>query len=168
MQREVLRRSIAMLLGVVAILTGCIDLGTGTPRSAWSRDARGQRGRDGSRFALDCEPGGTIGSLWGTDVYTDDSSICTAAVHAGLITLASGGTVEYEIQSGLSRYCGSTRNGVTSQRYGAWSGSFAFPAARGDGTNGCTASATDCVPPCAAARPASPRFQIRSGRTLRP
>src|SRR6266851_3375642 len=64
--------------------------------------------------------GGAPGNVWGTDVYTDDSSVCTAAVHAGLISLAGGGAVEIEIRSGLPGYLGSSRNGVSSSGYGAW------------------------------------------------
>lgn len=52
--------------------------------------------------------------LYGTDVYTDDSGICAAAVHAGKITFESGGTVTIETVAGQQEYKGSTRNGVTS------------------------------------------------------
>ena len=64
--------------------------------------------------------------LYGTDVYTDDSSICTAAVHAGLISFQAGGSVTIEIRQGQSSYAGSARNGVTSKGYGSWNGSFVF------------------------------------------
>ncbi|WP_346729629.1 LCCL domain-containing protein [Corallococcus exiguus] len=37
--------------------------------------------------------------MWGTDLYTDDSSVCVAAVHAGAITTA-GGTVVVTISRG--------------------------------------------------------------------
>ena len=60
------------------------------------------------------------GTVWGTDVYTHDSSVCTAAVHVGRITLASGGTVTIEMRPGQASYLGSTRNGITSNSYGAW------------------------------------------------
>ena len=61
---------------------------------------------------------------WGT--YTDDSSVCSAAVQAGLITLANGGNVTIEIQPGANSYTGSTKNGITSSDYGPWSGSNTF------------------------------------------
>ena len=64
------------------------------------------------------------GQLWGTDVYTGDSSICTAAVHAGVITLDRGGLVTVELRPGQSAYKGTTRNGVTSTEYGAYTHSF--------------------------------------------
>jgi len=64
------------------------------------------------------------GAVWGTDVYTDDSSVCTSAVHAGLITLASGGSVTIEMRPGQTSYEGSTRNGIISSPYGSWGGSY--------------------------------------------
>ena len=71
-----------------------------------------------------CPAGGTAHSVWGTDVYTDDSSVCTAAVHAGVITLEEGGTVTIEIRPGESSYEASERNGITSGSWGSWTGSF--------------------------------------------
>lgn len=93
----------------------------------WSKDATSLRGRNGERFSFACEANGVIsGRLWGTSLYTDDSSICTAAVHAGLISAAGGGAVMIEIRPGAASYQPSTRNGVASKSYGAWSGSFVF------------------------------------------
>ncbi len=65
------------------------------------------------------------GSVWGTDIYTDDSRICRAAVHAGAIG-PSGGTVVIRGLAGRNGYSGSNRNGVASSNYGQWSGSFSF------------------------------------------
>ncbi|XP_040216245.1 uncharacterized protein LOC120945822 [Rana temporaria] len=66
-------------------------------------------------------------NVWGTDVYTDDSSICKAAIHAGILG-NNGGLVTVEKNPGQQSYSGSTRNGVTTSNYGAWSGSFVFRA----------------------------------------
>jgi len=96
-----------------------------TQQINWGTDATALRGRNGQRFALACPAGSISGRVWGTDVYTDDSSICTAAVHAGMIGVA-GGTVTIEIRPGASSYQGSRRNGVASSAYGGWSGSFVF------------------------------------------
>src|SRR4051812_7421751 len=57
------------------------------------------------------------GSIWGTDVYTDDSAMCVAAVHAGVITQA-GGTITVTPTDGRMLYPGTARNGVTSSDYG--------------------------------------------------
>lgn len=87
---------------------------------------QGRRGANGQRFSYSCPGGGTASSVWGTDIYTDDSSICTAAVHAGLINFQSGGTVTIEIRAGQQSYPASARYGVTSREYAAWPGSFVF------------------------------------------
>ena len=63
---------------------------TATPVD-WGTNATGVRGSNGERFSFACPAGGAAGRIWGTDIYTDDSSICTAAVHAGVITLAGAG-----------------------------------------------------------------------------
>jgi hypothetical protein len=97
------------------------------PDTNWGTQAIGWRGQNGQYYTLQCPPRGAIaGNLWGTDLYTDDSSICTAAVHAGLITVAAGGVVTIEIRPGAAAYAASTRNGVTSRSYGGWAGSFIF------------------------------------------
>lgn len=84
------------------------------------------RGRNGERFSFHCPPNLTAAQVWGTDLYTDDSSICTAAVHAGLITLQHGGAVTIEIRPGAPSYNASSRNGISSGGYGGWSGSMCF------------------------------------------
>jgi len=66
------------------------------------------------------------GIVYGTDIYTDDLSICTAAVHAGLITLESGGVVEITYVEGQDEYIASEQNGVSTIGYGAWTGSFSL------------------------------------------
>jgi hypothetical protein len=108
--------------------------------TTWTDTATPFRGRDGARFVYSCPSYGTAGAVWGTDVYTDDSSVCTAAVHAGRITLAGGGTVTIEIRPGEESYAGSARNGVTSSSWGSWVGSFvivaATPASPGVGVGG--------------------------------
>ena len=66
-------------------------------------------------------------SVWGTDIYTSDSSVCRAAVHAGLITFANGGTVTFEMLGERNNFVGSTRNGVTTLSYSPTWGAFRFP-----------------------------------------
>lgn len=53
-------------------------------------------------FTIDCPSGcGDIsGNLWGTGIYTDDSFICSAAIHDGRII----GDLLFEIYL-LSSYC---------------------------------------------------------------
>jgi hypothetical protein len=92
----------------------------------WHTTAQDHYQNTGSQYTYSCPPNGTLDSIWGTDVYTYDSKICPAAVHAGLITLANGGTVKIEIMAGQSSYTGSTRNGVTSASWGGFGGSYRF------------------------------------------
>jgi hypothetical protein len=90
----------------------------------WEANALEHRGMDGQRFDYQCTAGGEPDSVWGIDLYTDDSSVCTAAVHAGVITIEEGGSVTIEIREGEESYEGSTRNGITTFSYGTWAGSF--------------------------------------------
>lgn len=90
----------------------------------WVRNATELNGRNGQKFAYPCPPNGTPSTIWGTDTYTDDSSVCTAGVHASVITFSSGGYVFIQIEPGQDNYTGTTRNGVTSNDYGSWGGSY--------------------------------------------
>ncbi len=96
----------------------------------------------GATGTIDCPPGGSFGTVWGTGTYTSDSSICTAAVHYGWITQARGGRVSFQQVPGLSAYQGAAQNGVTSFDYGSWSSSFQITAAvalpGGGGSGGIT------------------------------
>jgi hypothetical protein len=97
----------------------------GTP-TTWQANASSLNGKIGQSFTLSCAPGGTPGSVWGSDIYTADSSICTAAVHSGLITLQQGGTVTIELRAGRPIYGTRDRNGVTTSPYGSYQMSFVF------------------------------------------
>lgn len=92
----------------------------------WATTASAHRGKQGTRLTVGCGGGGVASAVWGTGVYTDDSSICTAAVHAGLITLLRGGVVTLKIIAGQASYAGSTQHGVASGSWGRFSGSFQF------------------------------------------
>jgi hypothetical protein len=109
--------------------SGTTDFRMSSSRSQeinWGANASNLRGRLDQDFTFNCSPNGAIGSVWGTGIYTDDSSICSAAAHAGLITARSGGQVTIKIRPGAKSYNGANRNGVSSQRYGSWKGSFIF------------------------------------------
>lgn len=66
------------------------------------------------------------GAVWGSDIYTADSGLCRAALHAGKVTRA-GGTISVVFAEGRSLYVGSSRNGVGSADYGAYPLSIRFP-----------------------------------------
>jgi len=95
---------------------------------AWRTTANELGKETGETAEFACPAGGFVleGQLWGTTEYTDDSRICPAAVHAGVITAADGGTVTIRFVEGRESYGGSTEHGVTSDEYGPWSGGFVF------------------------------------------
>jgi hypothetical protein len=68
------------------------------------------------------------GSVYGTDVYRPDSSVCQAALHAGAVG-KKGGQVTVIREAGRETYPAGTRNGVTSQH---WSGARAAASFRFD------------------------------------
>lgn len=116
--------------------------------SGWQATATSYGDRIGERFLFACPPDGVNWFVYGTDVYTSDSSVCTAAVHFGLITLESGGDVIIEILPGQDSYVGSNRNDITSQGYGDWPASFTFEGSP-------TAAATPAAPAATASAPAT-------------
>jgi hypothetical protein len=83
---------------------------------SWSRNAVEFRGKNQS-FTFICPANGYLYAVAGTGTYTDDSSICTAATHAGVITKAAGGTVTITPNGGTATYVGTTQNGVTTRSY---------------------------------------------------
>ncbi len=112
----------------------------------------GYRNRVGQTFEFTVT-GATGGSVWGTDVYTDDSSVARAAVHAGVVSVGQTKIVTVTILPGQPSYPASTRNGVTTSSWGSWSGSFSFA-----GTGVLTGNAV------ATARPAlAPGFTAGTG-----
>jgi hypothetical protein len=65
--------------------------------------------------------GRTDGSVWGTDAYTADSRLATAAVHAGALREGERGLVRVTILDGSDRpFAGSDRNGVQSFDYAGY------------------------------------------------
>ncbi|MEO7734854.1 MAG: LCCL domain-containing protein, partial [Kofleriaceae bacterium] len=63
--------------------------------------------------------------VYGTDVYSNDTPVCAAARHAGVMS-ARGGDVTVVVETGRPAYRGSERNGVASRDWGAYRGSFRF------------------------------------------
>lgn len=90
-----------------------------------------------------CTSEATHGSVWGAGIYTTDSSICAAALHAGALPASGGGDVTVKPAAGCAVYAGTTANGVTSSSWGNFDASFYF-AGKGNGT--CTAVAAAAAP----------------------
>ena len=64
--------------------------------------------------------GVTEGQLWGTDIYSGDSTIGAAAVHAGLLKPAQTAVLRVAVVTPPEKFPGTTRNGVTSTEYGRY------------------------------------------------
>ena len=90
----------------------------------WGANATRLRTATGSRFVYVCPANGSRGQVWGTALYTDDSSVCTAAVHEGLITIADGGIVTSSTFPARPRTRARPRTGSRARTGAALRGSF--------------------------------------------
>ena len=68
--------------------------------------------------------GATDGSLWGTDVYTADSALAVAAVHAGAVKPGETAVVRVTVVPPLTQYQGSVRYGVSSHDFGRFGAAY--------------------------------------------
>jgi hypothetical protein len=64
--------------------------------------------------------GSRNGPIWGTDVYTTDSNLATAAVHAGLLEPGQTGVLKVTIVPPPNSFAGSLRHGIRSLSYGSY------------------------------------------------
>jgi hypothetical protein len=76
-------------------------------------------------YACACPAGFSQGSVWGSGPYTADSSVCTAALHAGVVGVDGGKVLALATGPGES-FVGSAANGVTSRDWGSYPNTFAF------------------------------------------
>jgi hypothetical protein len=116
-----------------------------------SYDAGQLKGNDGTAFRVSCPANCDKGSIYGTGVYTADTSICRAGIHAGAIPV-EGGTLTAVLQPGRLAYRGSEQNGIKSRDYGKYSRSFAIATA--GSAPAASAGAVAPAPAAAAAAPA--------------
>ena len=88
--------------------------------------ARSLRAESGRAYLVACPPGCAAleEGIFGTDTYGFDSSICRAALHAGVVTDKEGGTAKVVVGDGQTSYRGTTRNGIRSHDGGRDMGSF--------------------------------------------
>lgn len=68
--------------------------------------------------------------VWGSNPYTDDSCLATAAVHSGAVKVGERGRITITLLPGAPAYPGSEANGVPSLGYGPWSHAFRIEPAR--------------------------------------
>lgn len=71
------------------------------------------------------------GPVWGTDVYTGDSSVASAAVHAGLLAPGASAVLRVVVVEPPERFEGSLRHGVTSREYARYDTAFRLEAMPG-------------------------------------
>ena len=70
---------------------------------------------------------GSNTNLWGTDVYTLDSNLAAAAVHAGLVKPGEAAVVRVRVIHPPQQFAASFRNNVNSTAYGPYpAGAFEF------------------------------------------
>lgn len=69
----------------------------------------------GKTFTCICPALADPASVYGTDVYTPDSGLCTAAVHAGALRQGAAGSVIFQIVASPPVFKGTTRNGIKSE-----------------------------------------------------
>src|SRR5262245_37125744 len=85
----------------------------------------GYRSRVGETFRVRVTGSAAAGrGIWGTDIYTDDSDLSLAVVHAGLLLADQEGEILITFLPGQSQYQGSTRNGVITSSFNAFPGSY--------------------------------------------
>lgn len=77
----------------------------------------------GESFHFDVT-GQTGYTIWGSEVYTCDSNLATAAVHAGVLNEGQRGIVKVTILKSPESHQGSTAHGVTSSSWGSFSSSY--------------------------------------------
>jgi len=68
--------------------------------------------------------GAINGSVWGTDLYTTDSNLASAAVHAGALKPGQTKVIRVKIVGSPPAFPSSSRNGVTSSAYGFYPGAY--------------------------------------------
>jgi hypothetical protein len=68
--------------------------------------------------------GATGGTIYGTDIYSHDSHLATAAVHCGVLKYGEKGVVKVTIMPGKASYESTEKNGVSSRSRDAYPASY--------------------------------------------
>ncbi|BAZ45743.1 LCCL domain protein [Chondrocystis sp. NIES-4102] len=87
------------------------------------------KSENGKQYTFNCQPAGDKmihPPIWGTNIYTVNSAICTTAVHAGFITPSQGGKITIKLLAGQEFYTGSNKNNIYSQDHRNTEMSFTF------------------------------------------
>jgi hypothetical protein len=78
----------------------------------------------GKTFAFKVTGNASGGSVYGTDVYTLDSSLAAVAVHAGVVKNGATGVIRVKIIESPETFVSTTRNGVSSYPWGRYSAAY--------------------------------------------
>lgn len=83
----------------------------------------------GARRTVRCPAACQGESVWGSGPYTDDSSVCAAAIHAGALPLNEGGLIRVIKEGPLKNAKASKAHGIESHSWRYWPRSFRIEAA---------------------------------------
>ena len=103
------------------------EVASAAPAPANLTAFQNQFGKELTYSVTGAQPGTQGTGIWGTDVYTLDSSLAAAAVHAGLLQPGQTGVLRVRIVPSPPQFVGSQRNGMGSSGYGNYpAGGFEF------------------------------------------
>jgi LCCL domain len=69
----------------------------------------------GKTYSCACPALADPAPIYGSDVYAEDSGLCTAAVHAGTLKRDTAGSVSFQVVASPPVFKGATRNGIKSE-----------------------------------------------------
>lgn len=69
----------------------------------------------GKTYSCSCPALADAAPIYGSDVYAQDSALCTAAVHAGVLKQDAAGSILFQVVASPPVFKGTTRNGVKSE-----------------------------------------------------
>jgi LCCL domain len=125
--RDMIRQLQAQAVAAGSLPEPVVTPPPGAVESPYAYDLRGQNGKTFYRRVT----GSVDGYVWGGEnhIYTDDSILATAAVHAGVLKAGETAMIRFTILAGKDSYVGSTRNGVTTRPYQSYGGSICIDGA---------------------------------------
>ncbi len=114
-----------LAIAAVAMLATACKKGQSLTCADKIRNLKGDASKVGASFNVSC-PASCKNTVYGSEKYTTDSSICTAAVHAGVIKADKGGSATVTIVKSNPKYEGTEANGVTTRSWSSSWGATAF------------------------------------------
>jgi hypothetical protein len=102
------------------------EIGWSSRVSSMGLDAKNNVGK---KYQFNCQPASedlVHAPVWGSEVYTVNSGICSTAVHSGMLDPEAGGKITIKLVKGKKFYTGSKHNDVTSEDHMETDVSFVF------------------------------------------